>query len=96
MIPRNAAATVQRLAKGFPVIAVTGPRQSGKTTLARAVFADKAYVSLENPDEHAFAERDPRAFLNRFASGAVLDEVQQCPHLLSRSEERRVGKECVP
>ena len=83
MIPRTAAATVQRLAKGFPVIAVTGPRQSGKTTLAKAVFAGKAYVSLENPDEHAFAERDPRAFLNRFASGAILDEVQRCPHLLS-------------
>ncbi len=83
MIPRTAAATVQRLAKGFPVIAVTGPRQSGKTTLAKAVFADKAYVSLENPDEQAFAERDPRAFLHRFASGAILDEVQRCPHLLS-------------
>ncbi len=83
MIPRIATATLQRLAKGFPVIAVTGPRQSGKTTLAKAVFADKAYVSLENPDEHEFAERDPRAFLNRFVSGAVLDEVQRCPHLLS-------------
>jgi hypothetical protein len=83
MIPRKASTTAQRLAKGFPVIAVTGPRQSGKTTLARALFADKAYVSLENPDEHAFAERDPRAFLNRFASGAILDEVQRCPHLLS-------------
>ena len=83
MIPRTAAATVQRQAKGFPVIAVTGPRQSGKTTLAKAVFANKTYVSLENPDEHEFAERDPRAFLNRFASGAILDEVQRCPHLLS-------------
>jgi len=83
MIPRKATTTAQRLAKGFPVIAVTGPRQSGKTTLARALFADKAYVSLENPDEHAFAERDPRAFLNRFASGAILDEAQRCPHLLS-------------
>ncbi len=83
MIPRPAASTVRHLAKGFPVITVTGPRQSGKTTLAKAVFADKAYVSLENPDEHEFAERDPRAFLNRFASGAVLDEVQCCPHLLS-------------
>lgn len=83
MIPRTATTTLQRLSKGFPIIALTGPRQSGKTTLARAVFADKAYVSLENPDEQAFAERDPRAFLTRFASGAILDEVQRCPHLLS-------------
>lgn len=83
MIPRTATLTLQRLAKGFPIIALTGPRQSGKTTLAKQVFADKAYVSLENPDEHEFAERDPRAFLKRFESGAILDEVQRCPHLLS-------------
>ena len=83
MIPRTANATLQRLAKGFPIVALTGPRQSGKTTLAKEVFADKVYVSLENPDELAFAERDPRAFLGRFASGAILDEVQRCPQLLS-------------
>ena len=83
MIPRTANATLQRLAKGFPIVALTGPRQSGKTTLAKEVFADKVYVSLENPDELAFAERDPRAFLGRFASGAILDEVQRCPRLLS-------------
>lgn len=83
MIPRIANATLQRLAKGFPIIALTGPRQSGKTTLARLVFAEKAYASLENPDEREFAERDPRAFLNRFESGAILDEVQRCPQLLS-------------
>ncbi len=80
---RIATLSLQRLAKGFPIIALTGPRQSGKTTQAREVFADKAYVSLENPDEHEFAEHDPRAFLNRFGSGAILDEVQRCPHLLS-------------
>lgn len=62
MIPRTAALTLQRLANGFPIIALTGPRQSGKTTLAKAVFADSAYVSLEKPDEHEFAERDPREF----------------------------------
>jgi hypothetical protein len=51
MIPRTAAATLQRLAQGFPIVALTGLRQSGKTTLAKAVFADKASVSFENPDE---------------------------------------------
>jgi predicted AAA+ superfamily ATPase len=83
MIPRVATDTLQRLAKGFPIIALTGPRQSGKTTLAKAIFADKTYVSLENPDEREFAERDPRRFLQRFNDGAILDEVQRCPALLS-------------
>ena len=83
MIPRTATSTLHRLAKGFPVIALTGPRQSGKTTLAKAAFADKPYVSLENPDEREFAERDPRRFLQRFAEGAILDEAQRCPALLS-------------
>ena len=62
MIPRTAARTVQRLAKGFPIVAITGPRQSGKTTLAKAAFPGKPYVSLENPDEREFAERDPKRF----------------------------------
>lgn len=83
MIPRTAALTVQRLAKGFPIVAITGPRQSGKTTLAKAVFPGKPYVSLENPDEREFAERDPKRFLSRFEGGAVLDEVQRCPALFS-------------
>lgn len=83
MIPCTAVQTLQRLAKGFSIIALTGLRQSGKTILARQVFADKTYVSLENPDEHEFAEHDPRMFLKRFESGAILDEVQRCPHLLS-------------
>jgi hypothetical protein len=83
MIPRDAAATLQRLAAGFPVVVLTGPRQSGKTTLAKAVFAGKPYVSLENPEESEFAEQDPKRFLARFPQGAVLDEVQRCPQLLS-------------
>ena len=83
MIPRTAAATLERLAKGFPVLALTGPRQSGKTTLAKSVFSGKAYVSLENPDEREFALQDPKRFLQRFPDGAVLDEVQRCPQLLS-------------
>ena len=83
MIPRAATATVLRLAQGFPVLALTGPRQSGKTTLARAAFPGKPYVSLENPDEREFALTDPKRFLARFAQGAILDEVQRCPQLLS-------------
>jgi uncharacterized protein len=83
MIPRTATQALARLAQGFPIIALTGPRQSGKTTLAKTAFASKAYVSLENPDEFEYAERDPRAFLNRFTDGAILDEVQRCPRLLS-------------
>jgi len=83
MISRIASGTLQRLAKGFPIIALTGPRQSGKTTLAKSVFANKTYVSLENIDEREFAERDPKRFLQRFSDGAILDEVQRCPALLS-------------
>jgi len=83
MISRQATSTLQRLAQGFPVLAITGPRQSGKTTLARAMFADKPYVSLENPQEREFALTDPQRFLTRFTDGAVLDEVQRCPELLS-------------
>ncbi len=96
MIPRHASATLQRLATGFPVLAITGPRQSGKTTLARALFSDKPYVSLENPEEREFADTDPKRFLARFTEGAVLDEVQRCPALLSWvqlevDERRRMG-----
>lgn len=83
MIPRYASTTLQRLATGFPVLAITGPRQAGKTTLARALFGHKPYVSLENPDEREFALTDPKRFLARFPDGAVLDEVQRCPALLS-------------
>ena len=66
MIPRFALPTLERLAKGFRVVALTGPRQSGKTTLARSTFKEKPYVSLENPDELEFARSDPRQFLGRF------------------------------
>jgi predicted AAA+ superfamily ATPase len=94
MIPRHALEPLHRLARGFPIVALTGPRQSGKTTLARAAFSDKPYVSLENPQEREFAETDPQRFLTRFAHGAVLDEVQRCPQLLSwlqgLVDERRV------
>jgi len=83
LIPRAAESTVRQLASGYPIVAVTGPRQSGKTTLVRTMFADRPYVTLEDLDERDFAERDPRGFLARFPDGAVLDEVQRAPGLFS-------------
>lgn len=88
MINREAKQTLLRLARGFPVVVLNGPRQSGKTTIARATFPQKAYVSLEDPDERMFAENDPRGFLKRFPEGAVLDEVQRCPDLFSYLQSR--------
>lgn len=83
MIPRDAYSTLKRLAKGFPIVAITGPRQAGKTTLAKMVFEGKPYITLENPEEREFASSDPKRFLGRFPHGAILDEVQRCPELLS-------------
>ena len=88
MILRQASATLQTLAKGYPVLAITGPRQSGKTTLAKGTFPDKPYVSLEDGDTRAFANEDPRGFLSRFPDGAVLDEAQRCPALFSYLQTR--------
>ncbi len=83
MQPRNLQALLQKVAGFYPVVAVTGPRQSGKTTLCRATFPDKPYVSFEALDDRSFATHDPRGFLAQYADGAVLDEVQNVPDLLS-------------
>jgi hypothetical protein len=71
------------LATRYPVLTLTGPRQSGKTTLSRMAFPDHAYVSLENPANREFAQHDPVAFLARYGQGAVIDEVQRVPHVFS-------------
>lgn len=97
MLSRQLTDTLLRLANSFPVLAITGPRQSGKTTLARAVFAAKPYVSLENPAELLFAKEDPRGFLARFPDGAIFDEAQRWPELFSWlqgivDEDRRGGR----
>lgn len=85
MIQRTAKERLLYLSETFRSVAVTGPRQSGKTTLCRAVFPDKPYVSLENPDVLEFATADPKGFLAQFnkKDGAVLDEIQKAPHLFS-------------
>ena len=83
MIERDIAASLTRLFGQYPVVTVTGPRQSGKTTLCRAAFPHLTYFNLEAPDQRDFAESDPRGFLARAGDGAIIDEVQNVPALLS-------------
>ncbi len=83
MINRNLEKKLRQWAKQYPVVTVTGPRQSGKTTLCKAVFKDKPYFSLEDLDTREFARLDPRGFLDNIPDGAVLDEIQYAPDLVS-------------
>jgi len=83
LIQRSAENTLRRLSLGFPIIGITGPRQAGKTTLARMAFPNKPYMTLEDPDHLDFAQHDPRGFLAQFPEGAILDEVQRCPDIFS-------------
>ncbi len=82
-IRRQAETVLLERAKAYPVVTVLGPRQSGKTTLCRIAFPDKPYVNLEQPDVREFAQQDPQAFLTQYPDGAVLDEIQNVPSLLS-------------
>ena len=97
MRPRELESTLKRLAKAFPIVAVTGPRQSGKTTLVQKLFSDRPYITLEDPMERAFAMEDPRGFLARFKEGAIFDEAQRWPDLFSYLQgmvdaERKPGR----
>ena len=83
MIEREITPRLTALFQQYPFVTVTGPRQSGKTTLCQAAFPDLAYANLEAPDQRDFAESDPRGFLAQFDEGAVIDEVQRVPTLLS-------------
>ena len=83
MIKRDAEKKVRLYARQFRALAIVGPRQSGKTTLAKQVFPRKPYVSLEDPDERSMALEDPRFFLSLFKNGAIIDEVQRAPDLFS-------------
>jgi len=79
MIERTLASKLTALAQIFPAVTLTGPRQSGKTTLVRASFPSLPYVSLEEPDVRQIALTDPRGFLANYPAGAILDEIQQRP-----------------
>lgn len=81
MIHRDLASILAQRAKVYPVVTLTGPRQSGKTTLCRQVFPDLPYISLEPAEARTFAREDPRGFLSTFPDGAILDEVQRAPDL---------------
>jgi uncharacterized protein len=83
MIPRLAAPRILRLLEGFPIVTVTGPRQSGKTTLVRTLLPERPYVTLEAPAQREFARQRPAEFLRQFPGGAVLDEAQNAPELFS-------------
>ena len=83
MIPRTLEPVLRRAARNYPIVTLTGPRQSGKTTLARMTFPDHAYASLEDPDQREFAMTDPRGFLAQFRGRVILDEAQRTPDLFS-------------
>jgi len=87
MIQREAEKKLIQLAKSFKVVAVIGPRQSGKTTLVKKIFHKKEYISLENPDIRIYATEDPRGFLENLPNGAILDEIQRAPSLFSYLQE---------
>jgi predicted AAA+ superfamily ATPase len=87
MIDRSLAPVLLQRAELYPVVTVTGPRQSGKSTLCRALFQDRPYRTMESPDSREYALRDPRGFLAAVANGAILDEVQKAPDLLSYLQE---------
>lgn len=83
MVDRNASTALRELAGKYPVLTVTGPRQAGKTTLCRALFPDHPWVNLEPLDTREAVRHDPRGFLAQHAGGAIIDEVQNVPELLS-------------
>jgi len=87
MIPRHASPRILRLMQGFPVVTVTGPRQSGKTTLVRSLYPDRPYVSLEAPVNRDFARQVPFDFLRQFPNGALIDEAQHAPQLFSQIQD---------
>ena len=96
-IPRLAFEAASSRLRSFPILTITGPRQSGKTTLSRLLAPHLPYLTLEDPDTRAYASEDPRGFLRQVPEGAILDEVQRCPSLFSYLQgvvdaEKRFGQ----
>jgi len=83
MIKRIISPYIKKAAKSFPIIGVLGPRQSGKTTLAKSIFPDYQYVNLELPQMRRFAQEDPEKFLKQFSKYTIIDEAQRVPELFS-------------
>ncbi|MEM1325346.1 MAG: ATP-binding protein [Bacteroidota bacterium] len=83
LIARHLTPHLHQLLSYFPIVSLTGPRQAGKTTLLRFLFPDFEYVSLENPDNRAFAQNDPNGFLDRYDNRTIFDEAQRVPELFS-------------
>ena len=83
LIHRTIQEELKSLTKSYPVITITGPRQAGKTTLARYSFPDYTYCNLENPEIRLLAKNDPNAFFEEFKYPAIIDEIQRVPELLS-------------
>lgn len=87
-IGREISNSMQSMLSKYPILALTGPRQSGKTTLLKSIFPDFQYVSLENPDNRDFAQSDPNGFLEKYASRVIFDEVQRVPPIFSYLQTR--------
>ena len=94
MIKRLLFEEAEITAREFKIVAITGPRQSGKTTLCKHVFKNKPYVSFEDLDILEEAESSPRIFINKYKDGAVFDEIQRVPGLFNylQTHVDKVGK----
>ncbi|MDC7223238.1 MAG: AAA family ATPase, partial [Spirochaetales bacterium] len=83
MIDRQLERELALLKKEFPILAILGPRQSGKTTVSQKMFPHYDYVTLEDMDHREFAQNDPRGFLDRYNEKVIIDEIQRVPQLMS-------------
>ena len=84
ILHRSMSAIAAHLLKKYPILTITGPRQSGKSTFAKMLKPDFDYVNLEDVDYRRFAQKDPKGFLQRYPKNCIIDEVQNVPELLSQ------------